>query len=183
MATDKVQSNVFRRNNWRLVIAVESAVAGAIVAFAVAWMLELDETKHAPNISPYFAAVLGSLGGAVGGLILSGGYGHPDRKGWLYSALCSILAPSLAGGIAGTCLLPGPGTFFGAYLPLWTFYYPLSLSLWTIFFVLIHLHARRIRKRDFELEHPQLQRKATWTSAPLARSTSETLPDDNMNAL
>ncbi len=143
-----------RRHLWRLVVAVESSLAGALVAFTVASMLDSEGPRNAAIIHPQGAAVLGGIGGAVTGLILSGAYGLAGRTGWLVAVSSSLLAPSLAGAIAGTCLFPGPGTLIGGYMPLWTFYYPQSIAVWATCLVLIHLHALRMRAANQKTQRP-----------------------------
>lgn len=134
---------------WWIIILFECAIAGSVVAFTLARLLAGDNGAPTPDVTAGLATVLGGIGGAVGSLILAGGYGLPGRRGWLFAVLCSLIAPPLAGGVGGTLMMPGPGTLIGAYFPLWTFYYPQSLGLWLICLVLIHLHARRLRSGHF----------------------------------
>lgn len=144
----------FQRNTWRFVVAMESSVAGALVAFTVAMMLESGSSGGGGAVEPWLAALLGGGGGLVGGFCLSGWYGRPGRYGWAYAILFSLVAPPLAGAIAGSCLLPGVGTAVGAGMALWTFCYPQSFAVWAACLVAIHLHTRRLRAPQFSGESP-----------------------------
>lgn len=135
----------FRHDNRRWIGASECALAGLLVAYSVAWMLKQEEPLGTMLIDPFLAAVLGGIGGLGAGFVFSGWYGRPGRNGWYLSVFAAVLAPSLAGGLAGTCLFPGPGTLIGAYMPLWTFRFPLTFSVWAICLVAIHLHLRKLR--------------------------------------
>jgi len=139
----------FHRNAWRFVVAAESSVAGTLVAFTVATMLESGSSGGGGAVEPWLAALLGGGGGLVGGFCLSSWYGRPGRYGWVYAILFSLVAPPLAGAIGGSCILPGVGTAVGAGLALWTFCYPQSVAVWVICLVAIHLHTRRMRKSQF----------------------------------
>jgi len=132
------------RNSWRFAVAVESAFAGVLVAFTVAMMLQTGG-----EIDPVCAALLGGGGGLVGGFILSGWYGRPGRAGWVSATLCSLVAPPLAGALAGTCLLPGVGTVVGAGMALWTFGFPQSIAVWATCLIGIHTHIRWLRAEHF----------------------------------
>jgi O-antigen ligase len=142
----KISENSFlRRNAWRIAVALEISLAGSIVAFVLALTLESDGSIGGASVNPSCAAILGGSGGLVGGLLLSRWYGLEGRSGWISATLASLIAPSLAGGLAGTLIFPGPGTYFGAILPLKMFSYPQSLAVWIICLVIIHMSARRLR--------------------------------------
>ncbi|MCK7614700.1 hypothetical protein [Roseibium sediminicola] len=149
----KQQQGWFQRNAWRFVVAAESAAAGTLVAFTVAMMLKNGGSGGGGAVEPYIAALLGGGGGLVGGFCLSSWYGRPGRYGWAYAILFSLVAPPLAGAIAGSCLLPGVGTAVGAGMALWTFYYPQSIAVWAACLIAIHLHTRRLRARQFSGGH------------------------------
>jgi len=134
----------FRRNSWRFVVAADSCVAGALVAFTVATMLEIEGPRK-EAVDPVFAAAMGFFGGFGAGLMLSPWFGRVGRTGWLYAVAASLAAPVLAGAVAGSLLFPGPGTLLGARMTLWTYWFPQSIAVWALCIVIIHLHIRRIR--------------------------------------
>lgn len=148
MSDDNRQRAWLRTNGWRGIVALESAAAGALVAFTVAQMLARGGSGGS-SIEPSIVALLGGGGGLVGGALLSGWYGQPGRGGWIAAALASAVAPPLAGALAGTCLVPGVGTAIGAGMALWTFCYPQSVAVWALCLVAIHWHARRLRAAQF----------------------------------
>lgn len=148
MSVEKVQPwNWLRNDKLRFIVMLKASIAGFLVAFTVA-TVQPDAGSNDPySIDPPFVAVLGGIGGLLGGLILSGWFGRPGAAGWLLALLAALLSPSLAGAISGSLLAPGLGTYFGAQLALLTFSSVQSASVWLACLIIIHLHTRFQRKR------------------------------------
>jgi len=145
MQKQNARQGWFERNGWRFIVAVESSVAGAAVAATTALMLHAKSLLNGDSFELAFISLLGAVGGFLGGLVLSAGFGRPGRDGWLVAIATAFFAPPLAGALAGSFLMPGIGTVIGGALALRTFCYPLSVAVWALCLVAIHLHARRIR--------------------------------------
>ncbi|MBN9671555.1 hypothetical protein [Roseibium aggregatum] len=129
-----------RRHRLRFLTMVVASPAGYLVALCVA-ATQMSEDDI------WFIALLGGFSGAVAGLLLSGLFGHPGRKGWLLSVAASLLSPSLGGAVVGSVFSPGGGTVLGAVMPLMTFTRFSSFSLWLACLVTVHLSIRYLRLR------------------------------------
>ena len=122
------------RDKLRLLVAVETALAGAFVGSAL--ISAMSNYKTTPDQGLFF--LFGLASGAIGGLVFSGWFGRPGKSGLAFAVFASVLCPVLGGIAVGTFLAPGIGTLAGALLPLMLFFKPLSFALWLVCLVTIH---------------------------------------------
>ncbi|MES0882511.1 hypothetical protein [Roseibium sp. SCP14] len=139
-----------RHDKLRILVALQSALAGSLVSSVL--IFALNNYVTSPDHKDLI--LIGLASGAIGGLIFSGWYGRPGRRGLFFAGLASILCPMLGGAVVGTFIAPGIGTLLGAFMPLLLFVTPIALLAWCICLCAIHLATLQMRSK-FKVRSPK----------------------------
>ncbi|MES0811128.1 hypothetical protein ABLO27_16700 [Roseibium sp. SCPC15] len=132
-----------RYDKLRFPVTIQSALAGALVSTALIFAMN----NYRPNPEQDIFTGIGLASGVIGGLIFSGWYGRPGRRGLFFACLASILSPMLGGAAVGSFIEPGIGTLLGAFMPLLLFITPVALLVWCICLCIIHLATLQMRSK------------------------------------
>ncbi|MEM9634997.1 MAG: hypothetical protein AAGA50_26965 [Pseudomonadota bacterium] len=135
-----------RYDRFRILVTMQSALAGALVSFALVFAMN----NYRYNSEQDILTAMGLASGAIGGLVFSGWYGRPGKRGLLFAGLASILCPMLGGSVVGTFIAPGIGSLLGAFIPLLLFVTPVALLTWCVCLCTVHLATFQLRTKSNE---------------------------------